>query len=426
MHLDDATHRSDVPPSIDLAGHMRELGRALLPALVIAVLVGAAVFYVRSELTDKLYSASIVTEIKPSQTLIPGDAFIEQMRAPFVELSADTDVLNQVLGQVDTDLDAGALQAMVKTAPGTSPALLTFTVEADSPELAQELVQSIVATVSQASQANYARDTQDQVEQAQASIAAEQARVAALPADGPERAAAEAELSELQTQLSSLQSGGGDQLVVLSSPEQSTTPVSPKPLSEALVAALAALIVAAELIVLLRGRTGSKPSRSWARRAAKKTGARFDTGLADTLPPVLVARIDTLQRDGVESYGNARHSARRRDAVIVVLVGDDAAYVPPPTYSSATHSSATVPQRSAVITMGLTDEWWRAVDIADVDTVVVLLSKGGHDRKDAERTLRRIAEFGRPAYLLLQSKSRTRPSTQPTSTKNTEVQSNAG
>jgi capsular polysaccharide biosynthesis protein len=421
VHVDSATHRSDVPPSIDLAGHMRELGRALLPAIVVALLVGAAVFYVRSELTDKQYSASVVTEIKPSQTLVPGDAFVEQMRAPFVQLAADTDVLNQVLGQVDADLDAATLGGMVTTTPGTSPALLTFEVEADSPELAQELVQSVVATVAQASQANYARDTQDQVEQAQASIAAEQARVSALPADSAERAAAEAELNELQTQLSSLQGGGGDQLVVLSSPEQSTTPVSPKPVSEALVAALAALIVAAELIVLLRGRFGSKPSRSWARRAAKKNGARFDTGLADTLPPILVARIDTLQRDTVETSTNARHSARKRDAVVVILVGDDAAYVPPPTYSPST-----VPQRSAVITMGLTDEWWRAVDIADVDTIVVLLSKGGHDRKDAERTLRRIAEFDRSAYLLLQSKSHNRPAPQPTTAQNAEVDSNAG
>lgn len=76
--------------------------------------------------------------------------------------------------------------------------------------------------------------------------------------------------------------------------------------------------------------------------------------------------------------------------------------------------------------MGLTDEWWRAVDVADVDTVVVLLSKGGRDRKDAERTLRRIAEFGRPAYLLLQSKSKHRPSARESATQNTEVDSNAG
>lgn len=420
MHIENATHRSDVPPSIDLAGHMRELGRALLPAFVIALIVGAAVFYVRSELTDKEYSASVVTEVKPSQTLVAGDAFIEQMRGPFIELATDTDVLQQVLGQVDTDLDASELASSLTLTPGTSPALLTFTVTADSPELALELAQSLVSTVAQASQANYARDTQGQVEQAQAAIAAEEAKVSGLAADDPTRTTAATELTNLQAQLSTLQSSGGDQLVVLASPEQSTTPVAPKPLSEALVAALAALIVAAELIVLLRGRFGSRPNRSWARRAAKKNGARFDTGASDTLPPVLVARIDALQRESVDPAATARHSAPKRDSVIVVLVGDDAAYVPPPTYASADR-----PQRSAVVTMGLTDEWWRAVDVEDVDTVVVLLSTGGRDRKEAGRTLKRIAEFQRPAYLLLQPKSHKRQASQPTSPKNTEVESNA-
>ncbi|MDJ0395794.1 hypothetical protein QMK17_20955 [Rhodococcus sp. G-MC3] len=421
MHVENATHRSDVPPSIDVAGHMRELGRALLPAFVVALIVGAAVFYVRSELTDKEYSASVVTEVKPSQTLVAGDAFIEQMRGPFMQLATDTDVLNQALGQVDTDLTSSELADELTLTPGTSPALLTFTVTADSPELALELAQSLVSTVAQASRANDARDTQGQVEQVQASVAAAEAKVGTLAADDPARTTATAELANLQGQLSSLQSAGGDQLVVLASPEQSTDPVAPKPLSEALVAALAALIIAAELIVLLRGRFGSKPNRSWARRAAKKNGARFELGLADFLPPILVAKIDALQREGEETSSNARHSANKRDSVIVVLVGEDAAYVPPPTYASAAR-----PKRSAVVTMGLTDEWWRAVDVAAVDTVVVLLSKGGHDRKEAGRTLKRIAEFDRPAYMLLQSKSRKRPEAQSTAPRNTEVESNAG
>ncbi|MGA9869669.1 MAG: hypothetical protein WBQ44_00775 [Rhodococcus sp. (in: high G+C Gram-positive bacteria)] len=421
MHVDSATHRSDVPPSIDLAGHMRELGRALLPAFVIAVLVGTAVFYVRSELTEKQYSASVVTEIKPSQTLVPGDAFIEQLRAPFVELAMDGDVLDDVVGQVGTDLTASQLGSSIALTPGTSPALLTFEVTAESPDLALELARSLVSTVSEASAANYARDAANQVEQVQAAIAAEEARLTALPPDDPQRAGAQAQVTELRSQLNTLQSGRGDQLVVLASPEQSSQPVSPKPLSEALVAALAALIIAAELIVLLRGRFGKKPNRSWARRTAKKTGAMYDTSFADTFPPILVAKIDALSSEGKTESTNARHSAQPRDSIVVVLVGDDAAYSAPPTYSSDQR-----PQRNAVITMGLTDEWWRAVDVADVDTIVVLLSKGGKDKREAERTLRRIAEFDRPAYLLLQSKSRNRPTTQNTTSQNTEVDSNAG
>lgn len=117
MSVHDAVHRGDVPPPIDLAGHMRELGRALLPAVIVAVLVGAGVFYLRSELTDKQYAASVIAEIEPAQSLVPGDAFIEQMRAPFVELATDRSVLDQVLTQVDSGLNAAELASSVELSP---------------------------------------------------------------------------------------------------------------------------------------------------------------------------------------------------------------------------------------------------------------------------------------------------------------------
>ena len=153
MSVHDAVHRGDVPPPIDLAGHMRELGRALLPAVIIAVLVGAGMFYLRSELTDKQYAASIVAEIEPAQTLVPGDAFIEQMRAPFIELATDRGVLDQVLEQVDADMDASQLASSVELSPGTSPALLTVTVTTRSPELAAELAEAMVSTMASTSSA---------------------------------------------------------------------------------------------------------------------------------------------------------------------------------------------------------------------------------------------------------------------------------
>ncbi len=401
MLVDDAVHRGDVPPPIDLAGHMRELSRALLPALLIAALVGIAVFFVRSELTDKQYSASIVTEIKPAQTLVPGDAFVEQMRAPFIELSTDTDVLKRVVSTVDPDIDASALAADVATTPGASPALLTFTVTADSPELARQLAQSVVSTVGEAANSNYARDTQGRRERAEASLVAAQVRATTLAATDPNLPAAQAELTQLQQQLSQLQSAGGDQLVVLSSPQQSTLAISPKPLPEALVAAVTALIIAAEMIVLLRGRFGSKPNRSWARRVAKKNSAKFDSTSGSEFPPLLTARIDTITREGAVPTGNSRHAATRKDSVVVVLEGDNAVYHPTHGYAA---ESAT--KRQPVVTMGLTDEWWRAGDVNDVDTIVVIVSETGKDRAAATRALERIREFGISTYLVLQSRDR--------------------
>ena len=190
MSVHDAVHRGDVPPPIDLAGHMRELGRALLPALIVALLVGAGVFYVRSELTDKQYAASIVAEVKPAQTLVPGDAFIEQMRAPFIELATDSGVLEQVLTEVDTDMDASELASSVELSPGTSPALLTVTVTTRSPQLAADLAQAMVSAMARTSTANALRDSSARTDEGQSAIDAQQSQVDALPADDPSRPAA--------------------------------------------------------------------------------------------------------------------------------------------------------------------------------------------------------------------------------------------
>ncbi|WP_415976635.1 hypothetical protein [Rhodococcus sp. 077-4] len=403
MSVHDAVHRGDVPPPIDLAGHMRELGRALLPAVIIAALVGAGVFYLRSELTDEQYAASVVAEIKPAQTLVPGDAFIEQMRAPFIELAKDRGVLDQVLGQVDSDLDAAELASSVELSPGTSPALLTVTVTTRSPELAADLARTMVSTMASTATANAIRDSQERTDEGQATLDAQQARVDALPADDPSRPASLSELADLRTRQSELQAAaGGDRLVVLSNPEQSTTPVSPKPVSEALVAALAVLIIAAELIVLLRGRLGRKPSRSWARRVSRRFGAHFDPAAGDTVPPAVASRIAALERGDRPAAMGARHAAPKGDSVIVALVGEGAVFEP------TRGQDSTTGHRGATVEFGLTEQWWQLTDVGDVESVVVVVSRGGRDKKAATTALRRLEDFDIPVHLVLQNKNTAR------------------
>lgn len=420
MSVHDAVHRGDVPPPIDLAGHMRELGRALLPAVIIAALVGAGVFYLRSELTDKQYAASIVAEIEPVQALVPGDAFIEQMRAPFIELATDRGVLDQVLSQVDAGMDAAELASSVELSPGTSPALLTVTVTTRSPELAADLAEAMVSTMASTASDNAIRDSQERTDEGQSAIDAKQAQVNALPADDPNRAASLSELAELRTRQSELEAAAsGDRLVVLSNPEQSTTPVSPKPVSEALVAALAALIVAAELIVLLRGRLGRTPSRSWARRVSRKYGAHFDQAAGDTMPPVVASRIAAIERGDRPASRSARHAAPKGDSVILLLVGDGAVF------ESTRGQGPTTGHHEATAAFGLSEQWWQDTDVGDVETVVVLVSKRGRDKKAATAALRRLGDFAIPVHLVLQNKTSTRRAEQTSQTIAPEGQRNA-
>lgn len=390
MTVEDPVHRGDVPPPVDLAGHLREFGRALLPALVVALVVGGVVFGLRALLAPKEYSATLLTEITSSKELVPGDAFVEQMRAPFMGLAQDTNVLNQVLGEVDTDdWDVQTLSEHVELSKGPAPQILVFTVTADSPETAEQLARSLVITVAQASFANHTKDIGRQVDQIQAAITAEQARSSLLAPDDPTKVESDRQLAELQTQLAALQDSGGDQLTILASPEQDTEPVSPQPLSEALVAGLVTLIVVAECIVLWRGRVGSSPNRTWARRVARRYGAHFDPAAvpAGELDPLTSAKLVQVMRDA-------------RPALL--LIGDGA--VAPPSLTAARDNERG--RFRTVFDLPLATPWWQRVNVATAGTAVVIVSVTGSDRAAAERTLAQLADLGVPRNLVLQSATR--------------------
>jgi capsular polysaccharide biosynthesis protein len=388
LRSDDPTHRGAAPPPVDLAGHFKELGRALLPALLVALIVAGAVFGLRTALSQKQYAASIVTQISPAQTPLPGDAFIEQMRAPFMGLARDVNVLNQVLSQVDTGWSAATLDAHVQLAPGPAPQLLIFTVTADTPELARQLAQTLVVTVAQASFANHTRDLGRQLEEVQANVTAEEATNATLAPDDPARTASDARLADLRAQLVALQNTGGDKLTVLATPQQEPGPVSPHPVSEALVAGLAALVVAAELIVLLRGRAGSRPNRTWARRMAHKYQVDFDPGAGSDVevPQLLAAEIAHRQREG---------------RTVLALHGKDAALP----RSAALPNALVNGDRKLLCSAPLGKQWWRHLDAVDVALAVVIVRTRSADRDAAEQALRQLAGLDVPTWLVLQQPS---------------------
>jgi capsular polysaccharide biosynthesis protein len=349
------------------------------------------VFGIRSELAPKQYAASVVTEIRPAGEIVPGDAFIEQMRAPFMGLAVDKDVLRQVLTQVNTDWDTATLEKNVQLAPGPSPALLVFTVTAPSPELAGEIARAMVLTVAQASFANHTRDVARQTDQLQASIAAEEARIIALPADDPARTASQQYLEQLRNQLTTLQSSGGDELSVLATPEQSAGPVSPKPMSEAMVAALAAFIVAIEFIVLWRSRMGNKTNRTWARRISYKYRSQFDPRATpgENFPNGIAAKLAQYQRE-------------RRD--VLVLLGTDA--VMP--FAGAPGPESFNGHRRTQTVMPLGGTWWQQIDLTDTVLAVVIVTTDSSDRAAAEEALHQLADFGVPSALVLQRRQRAR------------------
>ncbi|MCX6468617.1 MAG: hypothetical protein NTW76_04795 [Corynebacteriales bacterium] len=393
MTVESATTHRDAPPPIDLAGHFRDLARVLLPALVIGALVGAGVFIARSTLVDKEYSASVVTQITTSGEIVAGDAFVEQLRAPFEELASDDGVLTQALTTVDTGWDTGTLRSHLTLTPGTSPALLTFTVTAGNPRTAQQVARAVVDAVAQANQSNAERDVSRRVGQIDTSIDSEQARNARLPANSSARTASDVRLAELRAQRDQAAASGGNQLTVLSVPDASSTPISPKPVSEALVAAVVAFIVAAELLVLARGRLGRRNNRIWARRVAHRHGARLQVVGGGRFDPSKVL------------YGELAHRHRRgRSAIILLGEQADVASVTVPA-GPAEQSAQDIDHHD------LHDEWWRTADLGDLVVAVVVLSTRGRDRAATEAALAQLADLGVSRHVVLQGRRPRRGST---------------
>ncbi|OUC79831.1 hypothetical protein [Gordonia lacunae] len=385
----DAAGRRDAPPSVDLFGHFRDLVRVAVPAILIGILVGASVFALRTALVAEEYSATVVAEITPAGTIIPGDAFVEQLRAPFVALSTDENVLRQVLTQVDTGWSTSELSSHVTTTPGTAPTLMDFTATAPTSEQAEDVVRAMVTAISAASLSTHARDITRQIDQLRAQVTAERVRNRALPDRSDAKVESDATLADLDSQLTRLQNSSSDTLTILAAPSVSEVPVAPKPAQEAAVAGIAATIVAAELLVLFRGRVGRRPNPIWARRVAHRYGAQLTYGRRGepALPSTLLPAF-------------AQRHRRAQTAVILTgehvdadrLIGD---LVPPTDDALNGH-------RLRVARHSITEAWWQRVDPGDLALAVVVVSSSGRDRKAAEQALSQLATIGATRHLIVQ------------------------
>ncbi|MFC9981731.1 hypothetical protein [Gordonia sp. NPDC127522] len=413
----DAAGRRDAPPSVDLFGHFRDLVRVAVPAILIGILVGASVFALRTALVPKEYSATVVTEITPAGTIIPGDAFVEQLRAPFVALSTDENVLQQVLTQVDTGWTTSELSSHVTTTPGTAPTLMDFTATAPTSTQAEDVARAMVTAISAASLSTHARDITRQIDQLRAQVTAERVRNRALPDRSESKVESDATLADLDSQLTRLQNSSSDTLTILAAPSASEVPVSPKPAQEGAVAGIAATIIAAELLALFRGRVGRRPNPIWARRAAHRYdaeltyGQRGEPALPATLLPAFAQR-------------------HRRAQVALILTGDhiDAARV----IDDIRHPTddATTGHRLRIVRFPLTEPWWQSVDPGDVALAAVVVSSSGRDRKAADRALSQLATIGSTRHLIVQRTGKHPParvlpttSADPVSGDRTEVES---
>ena len=382
----DGSGPSDVriaPPTVDLVAHGREVLRAAIPALLIAIVVAAVVFGLRTASATKQYEATVVAQIDVVNPAIPGDAYTEQFRAPYDALVRDNNVLTSVLGQVDTGWDAQTLAAHTELSPGVSPTIFDIVVQASSPEVADTLARTMVVALDQAAATQQARQIRQQSDEIQATIATLQQERDALPQGDTNRAVIDAELNAMQSEVAKLDLGGTNRLSILSEPDASATQVSPRPAAEAAVAGVVSFLVAAELIVFLRGRAGSRTSKAWGRRIARKYHGGFAIAGPSTntgLPAQTELRLNHLASGGGD---------------ILVLTGNGVEVDP---------SQALPPSPgSGVRTLALEGRWWQQIRLADVIAALVVVTDHSKDRHQAEVAVRELSELTIPTEVVVQT-----------------------
>lgn len=367
-----------VPPAFDLVAHVRNLARVLLPALVVALIVGGAVYAVRASGTP-LYESDIVAEVQSGAQVVVTDANLGQVVAPYVALATDSEVVASIQGQIGNGWTTADVSQHISVTPGTSPSLVFVKATAFSQEESDRLARIVVSTLSDA-QARRNADALDRRTKVLSDdierLNGELARSRGLSSDDEETSVndptVQADLDARVEQLRALRSAesGSDRLQLLAAPSGSGEPVAPKPLVESAVVFLVALILAAEILAACRGRFGSRVTDAWARRTAAKFGTSIlvQHSATSDIPPNVALTIN--QRASLGDH-------------VLVLLGDD---VPP--------ESLRIPENvaSRVSKHRLNTDWWSRIDSHGTAFALVVVSAQSADQREIVECLRALAE----------------------------------
>ena len=245
--------------------------RRWFPLVAVSVLLAGGAAFAASSLQPKVYEARATLIVGQSLTALGVDytqiLVSQRLTSTYAAVATKRPQIEAVIESLGLDTPVDALQQRVRADAPLDSTLLTISAQDQDAEraaaianaLAQELVAASPAI--QGRQVEFQASIDANLAATQAQIEATQARVEALtevPQRTPEQ---EAELDTLQGRLASLQatyasllgfaSGSASSLVSVIEPAVAPpTPISPRPLINALVAAIAGLLIAAGVIAV--------------------------------------------------------------------------------------------------------------------------------------------------------------------------------
>ncbi len=322
---------------MDLFEHAAGVWARRLVVLLVAVAVAATVFVWRATATDQYVAETTV------QVRLPEDAGSDPSTQSayyadnVVGLAGSRGVLEQALeavGRTADDDDVLALGDHVSAESGAQPGFVTISVTAETGVAAADLADAVAAVLTAQVAADQADDLTTQraaITDAIAAVGAERREVAV--GDNFALAALEREREALLGSLRAVADKPSWRLAVVEPATVPDSPESPKPLRDALLALIVALVLAAEGVVIARSLRGSLSARDPGRDAGDTAGvpaAVVDpddgpTALATLLPTLEGTRTLNLVQLGEEPQARAatllaRLLAARGDDVLLVDV----------------------------------------------------------------------------------------------------------
>jgi capsular polysaccharide biosynthesis protein len=240
--------------AVDVLAHFRELCRVLVPALVVALAAGGAVFALLSA-QDPVYQANVSAWVETGSPA--GSAADAQIRSTWtasaVALADDGDVLADVTSAAGVNWTRGEAADRITVVANPMSQVLSVRVLGPSPDRAAEMADQLVVVLDRrlgdAQQASVA----DEIGDLQREADAAQARLDQLPPTASSRAGLQRDLDAVLARIAAVREGQPlPTLTALGAATPTEAAVAPRPIETAATVALVVLLVVAELLVIFR------------------------------------------------------------------------------------------------------------------------------------------------------------------------------
>ena len=322
---------------MDLAGQLAAVWARRFILVLTALSVAAAVFTWRSAAPDRFEATSTLQVRLPDTDSSDPSTQVGYYAETVVGLLTSRVVVADALNKLGRSDDPETVAEDIDPREGSEPGFVSVTAVGETAREAALLSDALVAAVSTRVATDQERDLAAERGLVERALADVLANLAAAPVgDNALRSALIREREELLSALRSNANRVPWQVAVVDAADEPTSPTSPTPLRDALLAFLVALILAAELLVVVRAWRGSISVRDPAGDVSKALGVPTVevprhagiAALASLLPHLGSARRVAVIRVGPRPNGQvavllAELLAERGRSVVLADAGPD-------------------------------------------------------------------------------------------------------